>query len=77
MRNPADEIERHMQCVIVLGVWRDVGLRAWLFGAFGLEMPITTAGKTPRSFYSPGIGTGPAQAGWKTISATGGRFEAA
>ena len=62
MRNPADEIERHMQCVIVLGVWRDVGLRAWLFGAFGLEMPITTAGKTPRSFYSPGIGTGPAQA---------------
>src|SRR6516164_3317191 len=34
----ADEIERGVERLVVLRIWRDIGLRAGLLVAFGLEM---------------------------------------
>src|SRR2546430_16256581 len=36
--NAADEIERGVERLVVLRIWRDIGLRAGLLAAFGLRV---------------------------------------
>jgi transposase-like protein len=37
--HPTNEIERSVECLVVLRIWGDIGLRTGLLGSFRLEMP--------------------------------------